>query len=322
MKMKLNFGKISKNSCMELAWSKKLIVGSFLVAFLGSGVSAREIALTFDDAPTPDSALMTGNERTEKLIAALKSVQVDDVMFFIKADYINDETRRRLLKYADAGFHIANHSYSHRSAEKIPHDDYLSDVYRAHILIKDLPNFLTFHRFPYLHAGKDQASVDYLQKELNGMGYRDGYVTVDNFDWFISSLLTKAVEEKKTIDYDKARDFYVQTLVRSIEFYDALAQKTLGRSPRHIMLLHENDAAALFVDDLVIELRKQGWKVISPQKAYQDKIAKTYPNTQFQKQGRIAAIAASKGVAQSELRHESENEVTLTQAFNAAGIAE
>ncbi len=301
---------------------KKSIIGIFLVAAFSSTVSAREIALTFDDAPTPDSALMTGVERTEKLIGALQSVGVKDVMFFVKADYIHDENRKRLLKFADAGFHLANHSYSHRSAAQIAHDDYLSDVYRAHLLINDLPNFLPFHRFPYLHAGKDQTSVDYLQQELKAMGYRDGYVTVDNFDWLISSLLTKAFEEKKKVDLDKARDFYVQTLIRSIEFYDAIAQKTLKRSPRHVLLLHENDAAALFVDDLVIELRKQGWTLVSPQKAYQDKIAKTYPNTQFQKQGRVAAIAASKGVPESELRHESENEITLTEAFNAAGIAE
>lgn len=301
---------------------KKLLVGGLLLAAVSSVVSAREIALTFDDAPTPDSTLMTGVERTDKLIAALQSVGVKDAMFFIKADYINDETRKRLLKLADAGFHFANHSFSHRSADQITNDDYLSDAYRAHLLIKDLPNFLPFHRFPYLHAGKDQAAVDYLQQELTSMGYSDGYVTVDNYDWLISSLITKAYEEKKKINLDKARDFYVQTLIRNIEFYDAVAQKTLKRSPRHIMLLHENDAAALFVDDLVTELRKQGWTIISPQKAYQDKIAKTYPKTPFQKQGRIAAIAASKGVSQSELRYESENDVYLTKAFNGAGIAE
>lgn len=301
---------------------KKLVIGYFFFSVCSLPTSAREIALTFDDTPTPDSALMTGAERTDKLIGALQSVGVKDVMFFVKADYIHDENRKRLLKYTDAGFHLANHSYSHRSAAQIAHDDYLSDVYRAHLLIKDLPNFLPFHRFPYLHAGKDQASVDYLQQELKAMGYRDGYVTVDNFDWLISSLLTKAFEDNKKVDLDKARDFYVKTLIRSIEFYDAIAQKTLNRSPRHVLLLHENDAAALFVDDLVIELRKQGWTLVSPQKAYQDKIAKTYPKTQFQKQGRIAAIAASKGVAESELRHESENEITLTEAFNAAGIAE
>jgi peptidoglycan-N-acetylglucosamine deacetylase len=299
---------------------KKTIAGYCLFVTCSLPVAAREIALTFDDAPTPDSALMTGSERTEKLITALTSVGVKDALFFIKADYINDETKKRLLKYADAGFHLANHSYSHRSAEKIPNDDYLADVYRADLLIKNLPNFLPYHRFPYLHPGKDKAAIDYLQKELTQLGYRDGYVTVDNFDWFISALLTKAVEENKTIDYERARDFYVQSLINSIEFYDAIAQKSLQRSPRHVLLLHENDAAALFVDDLVLELRKQGWKIISPQKAYQDKIAKQYPETLFQKQGRVSAIAASKGFSEAELRHESENETYLTAAFNAAGI--
>jgi peptidoglycan/xylan/chitin deacetylase (PgdA/CDA1 family) len=300
---------------------KKILIGCFFFV-CGSLASAREIALTFDDAPTPDSVLMTGGERTEKLIAALRSVQVEDAMFFIKADYINDETKKRLLQYAGAGFHLANHSYSHRSAEKIANDDYLADVYRAHLLIKDLPNFLPYHRFPYLHSGKDEASIQYLRKELTQLDYRDGYVTVDNFDWYISALLTKAAEEKKIIDYAKARDFYVQSLMSSIEFYDAIAQKALKRSPRHVLLLHENDAAALFVDDLVIELRKQGWKIISPQKAYQDKIAKQFPKTAFYKQGRVAAIAASKGVPESELRHKSENENYLAEAFKTAGIAQ
>lgn len=299
---------------------KKLVIGYFFFSVCSLPTSAREIALTFDDAPTPDSALMTGAERTDKLIGALQSVGVKDVMFFVTGKNVNDETRKRLLKYTEAGFHLANHSYSHRSAEQITHDDYLSDVYRAHLLIKDLPNFLPYHRFPYLHPGKDKNAIHYLQQELTQLGYHDGYVTVDNFDWYISALLAKAVEEKKDIDYDKARDFYVKSMINSIEFYDAIAQKALKRSPQHVLLLHENDAAALFVDDLVIELRKQGWKIISPQKAYQDKIAKLYPETRFQKQGRIAAIAESKGIPETELRHESENEIYLAEAFKAAGI--
>jgi peptidoglycan-N-acetylglucosamine deacetylase len=158
----------------------------YLVCLLGltlcSSINAREIALTFDDAPTPDTALMTGQERTEKLIAALQSVDVDDALFFVKADYLNAETKKRLEQYAKAGFHIANHSYRHRSAEKLPNDEYLADVYRAHLLIKDLPNFL-----PYHHPGKDKNAIHYLQQELTQMGYREGYINVDNFDWYISA---------------------------------------------------------------------------------------------------------------------------------------
>ncbi|MES2675251.1 MAG: polysaccharide deacetylase family protein [Pseudomonadota bacterium] len=301
---------------------KTLLVGYVAISFSWISSSfAREIALTFDDAPTQNSILMTGNERTEKLIAALKSAKVPDALFFIKADAINADTRPRLIQYANAGFHLANHSFSHRSAHDISTDDYLADAYRAHLLIEDLPNFLPYHRFPFLHYGKDLSSIQYFRSELRQLGYQDGYTTIDNFDWYLSALITKAADEKRVIDYDKARDFYVQTMIGSIEFYDALAKKTLKRSPRHVLLLHENDAAALFVDDLVMELRKQGWKIISPQKAYQDVIAKQFPKTIFYKQGRVAAIAHSKGIPETQLRHESENIGYLDKLFKDAGVA-
>ncbi|MEN0039485.1 MAG: polysaccharide deacetylase family protein [Cellvibrio sp.] len=285
-----------------------------------SVVNAREIALTFDDAPTPDSALMTGQERTEKLIATLTAAKIPDALFFVKADYINDDTRTRLKKYTAAGFHLANHSYSHKSASELGAVDYPVDVYKAQLLLKPFANVLPYHRFPFLHYGKDLAMITSLQQSLTDLGYKDGYATVDNFDWYISSLLTNAAEEKKTIDYEKARKFYVETLYESIEFYDAIAQKSLGRSPQHVMLLHENDAAALFVGDLIAHLRAKGWKIVSPQQAYQDPIARNFPNVAFHKQGRVAAIANSKGVPESELRHPSENETYLKQAFVAAGI--
>lgn len=284
--------------------------------------SAREIALTFDDAPTPDSVLMTGAERTEKLIAALKQAGVPDALFFIKADYINPQTATRLKQYADAGFHLASHSFSHQSANQQSVEAYMLDAYKAHLALKPFKNVLNFHRFPFLHYGKDLQEINQLQSLLTELGYKDGYVTIDNYDWYMSSLITKAAEEKKSIDYKKARDFYVNSLYESIEFYDAIAKKSLKRLPRHVLLLHENDAAALFIGDLIQHLRNKGWKIISPQKAYKDPIAKKFPQTAFHKQGRLAAIANSKGIPETELRHPSENEAYLLKGFTDAGILE
>jgi len=293
----------------------------FIVSLLITPIlAAREITFTFDDAPTPDSALMTGQERTERLIDVLIAAKVPDALFFVKADYINGDIQKRLEQYAGAGFHLANHSYSHKSASELGTLDYPTDVYKAHLLLNSLKNFLPYHRFPYLHYGKDVEAITSLQQSLTELGYKDGYVTIDNFDWYISSLLTKAAEEKKTIDYDKARKLYVEMLYESIEFYDAIAKKSLGRSPQHVMLLHENDAAALFVGDLIANLRTKGWKIISPQQAYQDPIARNFPNIAFHKQGRVAAIANSKGIPESELRHVSENIEYIDKAFAAAKI--
>ena len=87
------------------------VVLSLLIAPI---LAAREIAFTFDDAPTPDSALMTGQERTTRIIDALIAAKVPDALFFVKADYINTDTQKRLKQYTAAGFHLANHSYSHK----------------------------------------------------------------------------------------------------------------------------------------------------------------------------------------------------------------
>ncbi len=291
-----------------------------LLLFLSAFCHAREIALTFDDAPTPDSALMSGAERTQRLIDALVQSKVPDALFFVKAGNINSQTQQRLAQYAAAGFHLANHSYSHSSASELGPLDYSADVYKAHLLLKSQPHFLPYHRFPYMNYGKDVPAIISVQQSLTELGYKDGYITVDNFDWYIGALLTKAAEDKKTINYERARKFYVDTLYDTIEFYDAIAQKTLGRSPKHVLLLHENDAAALFIGDLITHLRKKDWKIISPQQAYQDPIARNFPNIAFHKQGRVAAIANSKGIPESELRHPSENEEYLNQAFQKAGV--
>jgi peptidoglycan/xylan/chitin deacetylase (PgdA/CDA1 family) len=294
---------------------------SFCCAFIAtSPTQAREIALTFDDAPTPDSALMTGAERTRNIIAALKAAKVPDVLFFVKADYITPQTADRLKQYADAGFHLANHSFSHQSASQIDVQAYIDDALKAKLALKPFKNVLHFHRFPFLHYGKDLVEINQLQDLLTEQGYKDGYVTIDNFDWYISYLITKAAEENKEINYEKARDFYVNSLYDSIEFYDVIAEKSLKRSPRHVLLLHENDAAALFVGDLIKLLRSKGWKIISPQRAYTDPIAKNFPQVAFHKQGRVAAIANSKGFPEVELRHPSENEQYLDQAFEKAGV--
>ena len=281
--------------------------------------SAREIALTFDDAPLADTTLMTGAERTRKLIKVLKDAKVPDALFFVTTSNITEQSKSRLTQYTQAGFHLANHSHSHSSASKLGVNDYLSDAYKAHLILKDFDNRLPYHRFPYLNYGADNTAIEKLQAGLNELGYKDGYVTVDNFDWAIDSILVKAAEEKKTIDYAKASALYVDTLEQAIEFYDAIARKTLKRSPRHVLLLHENDSAALFLPDLIARLQSKGWRIISPQEAYKDPISK---HKVFHKQGRVAGIAANTGVSEADLRHVSENMEYLEALFKARKVFE
>ncbi len=297
-----------------------LLLLSYGLVLGAQDLYAREIALTFDDAPTADSAMMTGAERTQRILAQLKAAKVPDAFFFVKADMINPNSETRLEAIRQAGYHLANHSYSHNAASALGVNGYMEDMYKAHLILRKYPHFVKFHRFPYLNYGKDMNDINQLQSLLAELGYKNGYITVDNYDWYISNLIDQAYSDKKKIDYKKASEFYVKNTYEAVEFYDALAQKALGRSPKHVLLLHEYDSSALFVGDLIKHLRKKGWKIISPQEAYSDPIAEELPQVTLQDQGRIGAIAFAKGFSAEDCTSRVESEDYLKAEFLKAGI--
>ena len=220
-----------------------------------------------------------------------------------------------MRKYDRAGFTIANHSFSHLSAKKIATTEYIDDIKKAHRAIRPFNNFIAYHRFPYLHYGKDFNHIKTLQDQLKTLGYKDGYVTIDNFDWYINGEYTKRKQTDDAVNINKLKQLYVDALWENIQFYDRIAIQHLGKSPKHIMLLHENDLSALFLEDLVKHIRKEGWKIISAEEAYRDPLISKFPETSFQKQGRIAAIAHSKGAPEESLRHPNENTEYLDKLF-------
>lgn len=288
--------------------------------FTSYQAQAGEIALSFDDAPTADSALMTGSERTHKIISALKSREISDVLMFVTTGNIRAEDKIRLNQYTAAGFHLGNHSHLHQSANKLSLKEFSKDLQQAKALLAGYDNTLALYRFPYLHYGEHHEAITARQKVLEQTGYANGYVTVDTFDWYISAALNAAKEKDLQINFARAQEIYVEEIWNAIVFYDKIAQKVLGRSPKHILLLHENDSSAMFLSALIDRIRQEGWKIIPPQEAYQDPIANAFPETDFHKQGRVAAIAHAKGLKSNELRHVSESTEYIDKRFKEEGV--
>jgi peptidoglycan/xylan/chitin deacetylase (PgdA/CDA1 family) len=293
----------------------RAIIPAFLLMLLSPTATAREIALTFDDAPMADSALMTREARAAALIAALDEADVEQVAFFAIARDLPADAAAHLTRYASAGHLVANHSNTHRALHKISTDEYLADVAAADRVLRALPNFRPWFRFPFLSEGSTLEKRDAVRVGLRRLGYAQGYVTVDNYDWYLNALANKAAKEGAAFDMGALRDLYVETLVSAADFYDDVALKWLGRSPRHVLLLHENDLAALFVADLVEALREDGWTVVSPAEAYEDPIADIEPDTTFLSQGRVAALAHLAGAERKALVHEREDEAVLDKLF-------
>lgn len=287
----------------------------FFITLFTISAHSQEIAITIDDVPRPDSRLFSGEERTQKIITSLKKANVPDVLLFVTTNNIQEKSKKRVEAYVEAGFQLGNHSHSHFSAHRKDIETYLSDIMVARNKLKNFENVAPFYRYPYLHEGNDRNTRDRIRQHLQSIGYRNGYVTVDNYDWYMDRLLQKALSNDKQVNYDALKKAYVTILWEAILFYDEIAHKALGRSPKHVLLLHENDMAALFIGDLIGHIRAQGWQVVSPQEAYEDPIAFTIPDVLFNGQGRVAAIAKSKGWDEKLLRDSSSSEDYLDDYF-------
>jgi peptidoglycan/xylan/chitin deacetylase (PgdA/CDA1 family) len=295
-----------------------------LVAFLACAVPAsaeKRIALTFDDVPRGPGTFMTTQERTDRLIAALRQAGVSQAAFFVNPGNLEQEWGRdgaaHIDAYVAAGHVIANHSYSHGWLRTTDAAAYVTDIDRATLWLQVRPGYRPWYRFPFLdEGGEDVAKRDVVRGALAARHLSNGYVTVDSFDWYLDQLLGQAARDGRQVDRAALHDLYVEMLVENAEFQERVAHDALGRSPAHVMLLHETDIAALFIADAVAALKARGWQIVTADEAYRDPIAATEPDTTNLGGGRVTALASLRGRPASELAVPLNNQAAVGRLFN------
>jgi peptidoglycan/xylan/chitin deacetylase (PgdA/CDA1 family) len=276
---------------------------------------SKDIAITFDDSPRSALGYLDGPNRAKKLIEVLKSHNIEQVAFFSNSKKLDAEGMQRIETYSQAGHIIANHTHSHPDFNKLSLEEYTQDFLLADSKLSKFKGFKKLFRFPYLREGNNSKKLDGMRAVLKKHGYINAYITLNNYDWYIETLFQRAIKEGVSIDQNRMRKFYVQVMIESIEYYDQIAQNHLGRSPKHILLLHEMDISALYLGDLIDELRRKGWNIISPEEAYTDEISQ-YKSQQplNYNPGRIGEIALNKG-QKKDLWHKTLNEKYLKKRF-------
>ncbi len=264
----------------------------------------KRIALSFDDAPRGRGPMYSGDERAKVLIDTLAKAKSGPVVFFVTTKgFANTGGKQRVESYADAGHLIANHSHNHKWLSRMETEEYIADIDQAEGNLQGLANRRPWFRFPYLDEGRPLEKRDAIRAALEQRGIKNGYVTIDNYDWYIEGQWQKAVKAGKTVDMQALQNAYVDMLMGAVHFYDQAAVETFDRSPTHIILLHENDLAALFIDDLIAALRADGWEIVSPDAAYADPIASIEPQTLKTRQGHVAALAMEAGRSPKSFTH-------------------
>jgi peptidoglycan/xylan/chitin deacetylase (PgdA/CDA1 family) len=284
----------------------------------------KRIAFSFDDVPRSPGAFMNVEERTDRLIAALRRSGVRQAAFFVNPGNLQQPWgpggEARIDRYVRAGHVIANHSFSHPALTQIGAEAYLANIDQATAWLEHRRGYRPWFRYPFLDEGTrgqpDMVMRDAVRAGLTQRGLLNGYVTVDSYDWFLDSIANDARNAGQNLDMNALRDLYVRIVVETAEWQDRIARETLHRQPIQVVLMHETDLEAMFLPDAVRALRARGWRIATMDQAYADPIARVAPDTGYLGGGRITAMAAAAGRPASELGPPLNDQATIQRLFN------
>lgn len=270
----------------------------FLLTFLlsTSVFAQKELALTFDDAPGDVTLHFRPQERTSLLIKKLKNLNFPPVIIF--ANPCNGDGPAsnlvQLKEFKAAGHIIGNHTCRHKRVDDLGSLKFMEDTLEADLLLQDLMIQPKLFRFPHFNEGTDAKVRDSIRSWLKQQNYLNISSSLENEDPIFSAKINAAKSKNKKINYEKVKQVFLKHITEGVEFYDQLAINVLGRSPKHIILLHDKDATVLFIEDLVKALREKGWKIISAEEAIKDPLYAMEPKNLNSTYGILGQVAQDK----------------------------
>jgi peptidoglycan-N-acetylglucosamine deacetylase len=267
------------------------------------------IAFTFDDPNTTDMPGYSLAVWNQSLLDALHKHQLKAVLFVTGMRIQEKKGMDLLNEWNRQGHRISNHTYSHlnyNSNDNTP-EQFESELLRNHAIIKKYSNFYPYLRFPYLKEGNTRGKTDSLRKILDKYGYKNGHVTIDASDWYVNSRLVQRLRKDPKADISGFKSFYIEHLFDRALYYDSLASILTNRKISHVILLHHNLAAALFLDDLIQHFKDKGWDLVDADKAYLDPVYKQMPDYIPAGESLIWALAKQSGQFEKSLRYPGED---------------
>lgn len=268
-----------------------------------------KISFTFDDGATNDIGDFKLEMWNQLLLDNLKKHHLRAILFSSGYNKENEKGKYVLSSWNDAGHLIGNHTYSHPNfnSKAVSIEHFESELIQNDTIIDKYSNYCRYFRFPYLKEGNTIEKVNGFRQFLKQNGYKNAHVTIDASDWYIDSRLVKRLRENPKADISGFNDYYKKHLFSRALFYDSIAYQLTNRHIHHVLILHHNLAAALFLDDLIKYFEANGWEAIDTDKAYQDKIYNEVPDTVPAGESLIWTLAKKSGKFEKVLRYPAED---------------
>lgn len=275
-----------------------------------SAISSKpKVSFTFDDGSTKDMPGYKLEVWNEMILSALNKHNLKAVLFATGKNLQGEKGKYVISSWNNAGHRIGNHTYSHKNfnSDKVSLEDYESDFLSNDSLIGNYRNFYHYFRFPFLKEGNTKEKIEGFREFLSRNNYKNGHVTIDNSDWYINSRLVNRLQENPASDIQPYKDYYINHLFVNALKYDSMATAITNRKISHVLLLHHNLAAALFLDDLIEHFKENGWEVIDAEEAFKDEIYNSYPSNIPAGESLIWALAKESGRFEDVLKYPAED---------------
>jgi len=290
-----------------LIFSSALIISCIMnISYLKS---QSYISFSFDDPQTTSTSLLTWNGINDSILNTLRENNLHAALYVCGKRIDTQEGNELISDWDNEGHSIANHSYGHRNygSKKMNFEDFKADFLLNVPLISSFNNYTKLYRFPYLKEGNSREKIDSCRQFLLNENYRNGYVSIDASDWFIDGVLNETLKVNPSADLEGFRRFYIYHILERSHYYDSLATELTGRKIKHVLLLHYNLLNALFLKDLIKELRKENFILINTNEAYTDSIYGLFPSNIPAGESIVWAIAKESGKYENTLRYPAED---------------
>ena len=253
-----------------------IVVLSLLL--LPPAATALEVAITVDDLPT-HGLLPPGTDRKTVLdatIAALKRHGVTGAVGFVNGDRLRVESWRAAIiaRWLAAGYSIGNHTLSHVDLHRVDPAAYVKDVELNDEALSRYSDGtgLRLFRYPYLHEGDTPAKRRAVRAALQSRGYEITPVTINFSDWIWNEAYVRCLTRRDSDAVDAVKRRLLQAADAALDWSEQSARTLMGRSIKHVVLLHLGAINAVILDDLLGMYERRGVRFIPVAQAMADPI--------------------------------------------------
>lgn len=240
----------------------------------------RRVAITIDDGPVVGELKDLANFQriSAALIGSLQAEKIPATIF-INERQLNVPGQRDgrvaiLEQWLDAGFELGNHTYSHRSANKVPVWQFEDEIVTGETIMRPLMEArgrkLVWFRYPYLDSGSTaevhQAILDFLEQRK----YRVAPITVDYKDYMFAGAYSRSLRAGDKELAGKIRQAYLDQVPVGFEIAEKASREIYGYELPQILLIHCSEMNSVSLRDSIARMRERGYSFVTLEKAMND----------------------------------------------------